>query len=193
MGESELMGVLQQEARQQIEMLWRDAEEAVAQKRAEIALIAETAEDDYRHEVAEKSAQERERILSLARREVETELLRVMKSCSDRLLGRSEALLADLAVRGGAALFTALCAELPDRCWQTVICAPGDLPFARDRFPDAEIIPDPSVGGGVIVSTEQGRIHVDNSLAGRLRRSWSDLFPLVLDLVNSQEGDHETH
>lgn len=62
------------------------------------------------------------------------------------------------------------------------------MEIAAVRFPDAEIIPDPAISGGMDAATGSEDIRVVNSFEKRLETAWDVLFPEMLKAIYEAEG-----
>jgi V/A-type H+-transporting ATPase subunit E len=57
-------------------------------------------------------------------------------------------------------------------------------------FPDAEVIADESISGGLDAATAGGRIRVVNTFEKRLERAWPILLPEMIRAVYHEAVDH---
>ncbi|OGU17780.1 MAG: hypothetical protein A2076_10755 [Geobacteraceae bacterium GWC2_53_11] len=119
-------------------------------------------------------------IMAGASRETSLIRLRAEHALSQRLHERARICLKQLHGGKGGRIFRALVAELPVLPWHTIRVAPGDAALASAHFPDATIIPDETVTGGVKAATADGSLTVDNTLETRLERIWPDLLPNLM-------------
>lgn len=87
-------------------------------------------------------------------------------------------------------LFAALTAELPSRSWQRVRVNPADEVLARAHFPQAEVVCDEAIIGGMEVEADDGRIRVSNTLEARLQSAWPDILPDLIASVLAESSDH---
>ena len=83
----------------------------------------------------------------------------------------------------------ACCAELPAAEWSTLTVHPDDHDRAQDCFPELKIDCDPKVGGGLIATTADGEVRVDNTLFCRLARAWPDLLPQLVKELRQMVED----
>ena len=84
----------------------------------------------------------------------------------------------------------ALAAEIPPDEWQQVTVHHDDVPAVKKIFPADRIKTDAAIGGGLMVSSDNGDIRVDNSLRKRLEKSWPELSGRMLaELEEGMEGD----
>lgn len=119
-------------------------------------------------------------IMAGASREASLIRLRAEHALSQRLHEHALFCLKQLPGDDGERIFRALAAELPALPWHTLRVAPGDAALAATHFPDATIIADETVSGGVKAATADGSLTVDNTLETRLERIWPDLLPNLM-------------
>lgn len=81
-------------------------------------------------------------------------------------------------------MFVRLARELPDRPWERVHVNPSDLAWAREFFPQAEVVADGDITGGVEALDREGGLRVINTLEKRLERGW----PLILPAIFAELG-----
>jgi V/A-type H+-transporting ATPase subunit E len=105
------------------------------------------------------------------------------KRLSTRLYGEFRSSLPFLRNITNPDAFAGMAAELPPLSWGRVRVNPGDIAVARQHFPDAEIIPDNGISGGMDVSTGDGRIRVINTFEKRLERIWEELVPDLMQEI----------
>ena len=66
---------------------------------------------------------------------------------------------------------------------------PDDAAGARRIFPQADIVADDGIGGGLVASGADGGMTVINTLAKRLERLWPRLAPEILrDVVEHEKA-----
>lgn len=190
MGERELQEALRGKARERIRRIWRAAEEAVAARRAEIgaeqAILRERAEQEQ----AATAVVTRRNVLAAAALAAQQQCLVTEQRLRERLHALAGRRLPTLIDGARARVWQALAAELPAAEWQRIRVHPADLAVARQRFPTAEVLADAALGGGLVAEAGDGRIVVDNSLAGRLERAWPELLvPLFAAISEEVERD----
>ncbi len=105
-----------------------------------------------------------------------------MKLC-DRLFALARSSLRTLRNEGYRDVFRSFAAELPRFAWKTARVNPDDADLARTFFPEAAIIPDETITGGLIVETEGGSVRVDNTFEKRLERAWEEMLPEIMKEV----------
>lgn len=91
-----------------------------------------------------------------------------------------------------AATFARMAHELPELAWKIVRVNSGDGDLARTHFPEAKIIFDDDIAGGMDVMIEGERIRVINTLNKRLERAWQDLLPDLMADVRKEASDAAT-
>lgn len=180
MGEAELKAALEREARAEMALFWRDAEERLARLREERAQSARTEEVDLQVRIDREVGRRRERMLAEVQRELRVEMLKGTEAFAARLYACAAGALSGFADQHAADLLGALVQELPDRPWERIRCRAADIPLVRCYFPEAAIDADDAPFGGVIAESADGRIRIDNSLRGRLARLWPRLLPQVI-------------
>lgn len=142
-----------------------------------------TGAEERREELRREHEQQRELLCSERQRAImagtsrEASLIRLRAehSLSLRLHERARICLKQLTGDDGERIFRTLAAELPALPWHTIRIAPGDVALASGHFPNATIIADEAVAGGLKVATADGSLIVDNTLETRLERMWPDL------------------
>ncbi len=136
-------------------------EEQRAASAARARAIRLAAEQEGRQVKAQAEMALAERLYQLARR--------VMPVLQDEVRGE---------------MFVRLARELPARPWTRVHVNPSDLAWAREFFPQAEVVADGDITGGVEALDRQGGLRVINTLEKRLERGW----PLILPAIFAELG-----
>ena len=190
MGEHELHNALRREADSRIRTLWAEAETEVATRREalknELAALQQATGEDGHKEVQAVHRSDSARI----EQEVRRDRLLARTALAERLLALATQLLAELGAANREGVWRNAVAELPAAAWQTVTVHPDDAQRARRAFPQAEVKTDPALIGGVIAAAANGRIVVDNSLAGRLVRGWPELLPELTGALERELNEH---
>lgn len=86
-------------------------------------------------------------------------------------------------------MFVRLARELPDRPWERVHVNPSDLAWAREFFPQAEVVADGDITGGVEALDREGGLRVINTLEKRLERGWPLILPAIFAELGSLADD----
>lgn len=185
MGTEELLAALRLEGERKAREI-RDRAEASAQRLREeaekrLALVLEA----HRHELEARVRSERQRCDAAARRVARLILLKGDDGLARRLWDISVELLPALRDEGYPELFRRLAAELPPREWRTVRVNPQDVDLAAGLFPDADIVADREISGGLVAVSRGEELQVVNTLEKRLERGWPELLPLILKEVDA--------
>lgn len=192
MGRSALIDSLRAKAAEDAEAAWAAVRREADRQRAALAADLDR-ERARRAGLADAQARRLgEQRLAEARRQARTLRAEAAVRLSAQLQSLARAELPALGRAGGEPLFAALAAELPDRAWETVQVHPADATQARTRFPDAELVCDESVSGGLAVTAEGGRIRITNTLEARLDAAWPDLLPDMVSGLLAAAGEHGT-
>jgi hypothetical protein len=192
MPESELKIALQREGEAQVRDFWQQSETAVATRRQEAdeELLRVRGETD--RQLQAKAAVLSNTLRFAAQSRVMACRLRAEAALEERLLLLADQLLPALAGTDRASLWQALLAELPAADWTTLKIHPADRQQAGRDFPAAVIDSDEALGGGLIATSADGMLCIDNSLRCRLRRAWPDLLPQLLGELRKRVDNHET-
>jgi V/A-type H+-transporting ATPase subunit E len=180
MGRRELLEALQREGEETMAAITARGATAAAELRsqAEERLAKLRREDEQE---CERLCSERKRLLlGKAAGEAALIRLRAEHALALRLHEHARSSLQELAGADAEKLFSSLAAELPAMPWSTISTSPGDARRAAALFPDATIIPDTTISGGLKAATAGQSLTVDNTLEKRLERFWPDLLPQLL-------------
>ena len=191
MGEHELQAALCREADARIRGLWAEAESEVAARRQVLA-----AELDRQRQQADEEARQAALAVTRAAQTTSRQILRRCRlqaeaALAERLRLLAGQLLAEMADAERERLWRGCVAELPQASWQALRVAPADVERARRDFPQAEVLTDHLLLGGVVAATAAERIVVDNSLAGRLGRAWPELLPELIAMLAREANGHD--
>jgi vacuolar-type H+-ATPase subunit E/Vma4 len=183
---------LRRKAAEDSEALWRDAKAEAEKCRLEAAREIEDrrARDSAQGAVTVRRLEEA--AASRAQREAREILAKAATALAERLRGHARAELGRFRQEGADGLFEALATELPHRQWQRVSVNPADQQLARARFPQAEIVCNAGIAGGMVVEAEEGRIRVTNTLEARLETAWPDILPGLVEGILAETPDHRT-
>ena len=174
-----------------IESLWREAEKKIG------SIIRETGEEETRianeaHlRISRLREDSQQRCSSASRKRTEETLSEAEKKAriiniaadlrlSERLYRISLASLRKLRNSDYQSSFRNMAAELPPLDWKTVRVNPEDAGIAQEHFPEAGIITDNNICGGMDVMTDDGKIRVINTIEKRLERAWGDMLPHIM-------------
>jgi vacuolar-type H+-ATPase subunit E/Vma4 len=111
------------------------------------------------------------------------------QALAGRLLCIAQASLSRLREGAYAAVFEKLALELPSLPWKLVRVNPADVDLARGYFPDAELVANESITGGMDAATGDGALRVINTFEKRLERAWGELLPVLMKDVLREASD----
>lgn len=186
MGERELQEALSNRAQERIHAAWQAAEAAVAAQRAETAAQRAALCAAMEKQSASAAAAERRTLLTATELAMRRQRLAAVTALEERLHALAVQLLGSLDGDERCRLWRALAGELPAAAWQRVIVHPDDRALARQAFPEALVIDEAALVGGLMTAMADGRIEIDNSLSGRLERAWSGLLSSLLAAINEE-------
>jgi len=184
----ELIDSLRKGADERISKLWEDAEHEAGAARADIARKLGQQRGDGEKQLAAAARIAEVKALSEANNQARALRLAAEKELADQLLAAALSSLRALRTRDYEAVFGRLSRELPALAWQTVRVNPDDVALAKRIFPDAAVVGDRNITGGVDAATEDGAIRVVNTLEKRLERAWSELLPGLIRDVYEEAG-----
>lgn len=191
MGGQELIEALRKTAEEQVRRIWNEAEtdagklKADAERRREELARLANGRPSAEAEEYERSVM-RQAVLKARNIRLEAEA-----ALSEGLYASARTSLPSLRQERGSGLFTELASELPALAWKTVRVNPADVDLARTTFPDAEIVPDEQIIGGMDATTQGEAVRVVNSFEKRLERAWPELMPEMMKDVHEQTGNNE--
>jgi len=188
MGYRELIESIQREAEEKIRTIWHEAETHTEKLRSESEEKLELMRQQYSEMQSSAVKEQVGGILSEASNRARIIRLSAEASLSKRLYSIALSSLGILRNENYKNVFCALAAELPSFKWQTVKVNPEDNWFAKECFPDSEIISDPAITGGMEVTTEDGGIKIINTFEKRLENGWTEIVPaLIRDVYKELE------
>lgn len=186
MGRHELLEALQREGQEKMAAMnmTAAAEEerlrtAAEQRRLEILRMHEAERDLH-------CSNRQRTLVAKAAREAALISLRAEHALALRLHEHARRSLVRLNGENAARLLSILAAELPPRPWQRVWTTPAESVPAALLFPNATIIADPALSGGLKAATADQSLTVDNTLETRLERLWPDLLPVMIEELRSR-------
>lgn len=185
MGRRELLEALHREGRETLAAII--AREAAEEERLRAALLARRTALQCEHErqTARRCSDRQRDIMSKAAGEAALLRLRVEYLLALRLREIAGSCLPQLRSSAVAAVLHRFAAELPVEEWRTVRVNPADAPRAAELFPQADIVADAAVSGGLAVTSSDGSLIVDNSLETRLERLWPELLPELVAAIRA--------
>jgi len=185
MGYEELIEGLRAEADEKIRQVWKDVNEEAIRIRKEEADRFARAREEQGTSLENAVRETCNNILAEAERESRGIMAEAEKKLSDRLFSLAMESLALLRNEVYENVFSELAREIYSQQWKEVRVASGDVEFAKGLYPDAHIVLDDGITGGLKVHSENGQISVDNTFEKRLERGWRDMLPLIMQEVDN--------
>jgi len=192
MGEPELKIALRQEGEARMRSFWQEAEAVVEKRREEVEADLERLRHAVDEALQAELASLRNHLLFAAQTRATGSRLHAEAAIESRLRGMAGEILPSLAGASRAELWNSLRNELPASEWSHITVHPEDRDLARRDFPEAAIACDESLCAGLIATTAEGAIRVDNSLPCRLARAWPDLIPGLMQALRVQVDNDAT-
>ncbi|HKJ05115.1 MAG TPA: V-type ATP synthase subunit E [Geopsychrobacteraceae bacterium] len=190
MGQQELEAALRREGEERAREIWCSVEASAHQLRDETDEKLQALRQKSRWRQGAEVARLVEEARSAAFYRGRMCRLTVEQGLDRRLQALVASLTSQLAESGGEDLFAALAAEIPEFNWTLVKVNPRDEGVARACFEAAEIVTDESIGGGLSVQGDDGRLIVTNTLEKRMSRLWPELLPeMMKELRQRIEND----
>ena len=186
-----LLITLRKNQQQQIADIWQEAEaEAkVYNRQTEDAL--EEIRADYGKRLAAARDGEQEKMQRLRQDLKRQRHLQLEQRVAARLLDSAEKMLSSLRDEGYPEVFAALVKELPGRQWDTVRVNPADVDLARACLPDALVVEDAAIIGGLVVTACEETIRVDSTFAKRLENIWPVLVREMVGDIYAEARNNE--
>ena len=180
MGEQELKKALQREGEESARAFWKQAEAIVEARRKDVDAELEQLRSESNRKLQADIDELRGKLLFAAHTESRNSRLLAESAVAERLHSLAQQLLPKLSEASRDKLWEAYCTELPAAEWSTLTVHPDDHDRAQESFPELKIDRDSKVGGGMIATSADGEIRVDNTLFCRLERAWPDLLPQLI-------------
>lgn len=192
MGESELKIALQREGDEQIHAIWQKVETDVFTQRKSVDMQRQelriAADQQLQAEIVSMSNTLRFSAQARARdRQLHAEVV-----LAKRLLQLANQLLPELADVDRDKVWQALLGELPRSNWTSLKIHPADRERAEKAFPGVSIECDDALGGGMIVTSADDVIRIDNSLRCRLLRAWPEMLPELMAELRMRVDNDES-
>jgi V/A-type H+-transporting ATPase subunit E len=176
----ELIEALWLEAEKKIATIIRETGEVETRINKEALLRINRLREDSQHRCSSASKKRTEETLSEAEKKARLINIAEDLKLAERLYRMSQASLCKLRNRDYQGSFRIMAEELPPLPWMTVRVNPEDAGLAQEHFPEAGIIIDDNISGGMDVMTDDGKIRVINTLEKRLERAWGDILPHIM-------------
>ncbi len=180
MGRNELIEALRREGEEKRRSIRRQAEEEADRIRKEASEEMERVRQECKDRQAAAAGERCDALFSEARRKARMVLLSAHEELAERLRREAFRSLGCLRERSYANVFRGLVTELPAYRWRVVRVSPDDKERAREYFPEAEIISDSTISGGLDVTGKRAAVRVVNTFEKRLESLWEDLLPELI-------------
>lgn len=176
----ELIEALRREGDKKAQATWQEAGAEAEKIRADVDERIKKMREGYSLMQASAIKDQIEPILSEAKQKADVIRLTAEKDISMRLYRLALSVLRDLRDEGYSDVFCSLFKELPRCKWERVKVNPEDETIAREYFPEAEIITDSGISGGLEVQTKAGKICISNTFEKRLEKAWIEILPRLM-------------
>ena len=176
----ELIESLRKGADEKGRLIQQEAEQAAGEAKADLERRLERLRGEADQKRMEASREAIAQALSTANNRARAVRLSAEQGLSVRLMESAALSLATLRRADYEDVFAKMAKEFPALAWKTVRVNAGDAARAKKYFPNAEIVVDAKIMGGMDASTQDGSIRVINTFEKRLERAWSDILPLLI-------------
>lgn len=186
---NELIDALHGEGEEKLAALRRETDRALE----EIRVDAANKENEIRERVKTKLNQavqeEGRELMAAAAKKAAAVRLIAEKKLADRLYTLAAPLLKALRNKEYGGIFGELVRELPDYRWDIVTVHPDDLQIGAACFPDAKVVGDSRISGGLEVMSADGKVRVINTFDKRLELAWAALLPELIQCAAQAAGE----
>jgi len=188
LGLEELISTLKKNEQKQIDDIWQTVQSEADALRKQVA--DEIAATTKKHTDQLASACQRSMRSIYSDTEIKTREKKLIsyQALDQALRNTAVKKLPSLRQGSYSKVFADLVAELPQRKWENIVVNPADLEMAAKYFSADIIYPDEAISGGLIATTAEGRIIVDNSFEKRLERKWFQIFPAIITELEKRYG-----
>ena len=180
MGYQTLIDTLRKEGGEKVLAIRNEAEAEAERIKGERTERIDRLRDEFRRKGASLSRAQAEKEILSAEKKAQTIMLYAESDLSERLFSLAGPLLSELRESGYQEIFVSLAKELPAAEWTDIRVNTDDSRIAGTHFPDAIIIPDNKITGGMEASRESGRQYITNTFEKRLERAWEEILPLLI-------------
>ena len=192
MGLEELINTLRKNGQKQIDDIWQTAESEAESLRQKIAAATDEIMQNHAEQLSSACQRSRRSIFSEADIMTRGKKLLTYRSLDRALLDAAYKQLPGLRQQNYDDVFASLVAELPETEWEKILVNPKDRTLAAKFFPEEIIDPDPSISGGLIATTADSKIIVDNTFKKRLDKKWFHLLPAIIAKIEKKYGESES-
>lgn len=192
MGLEELINTLRKNGQKQIDDIWQAAESEAESLRQKIAAATDEIMQNHTEQLNSACQRSRRSIFSEADIMTRGKKLLTYSSLDRALLDAAYKQLPGLRQQNYEDVFASLVTELPETEWGKILVNPKDRTLAAKFFPEEIIDPDPSISGGLIATTADSKIIVDNTFKKRLGKKWFHLLPAIIAKIENKYGESES-
>jgi vacuolar-type H+-ATPase subunit E/Vma4 len=191
LGLQELIQTLRDNQQSQIDQLWQAVKAEAAKLRDQTSKAISDLTEVHTDNLVCSCQKSVRTIIVEAESDAKRIKLVAVDSLGKSLYDSAVKLLKDLRKDNYAAVFHKLLQELPDQEWETVTVNPDDVQHTENLFKNCTIMTNPDINGGMVASTMDGKITINNTLEKRLERSWSTLFPGIIREIEKEYAESQ--
>ncbi|MBW2471184.1 MAG: V-type ATP synthase subunit E [Deltaproteobacteria bacterium] len=189
MGLEELISTLRKNEQKQIEEIWQAVKNEAESLRQHIADAIADITRNHAEQLNSACQKSMRSIFADASIQTREKKLSTYKSLEQALKDAALKELSGLRTHNYEAVFAKLVAELPARQWEKILVNPADLKLAAHFFSADIIETNQSISGGLVASTAENKIIVDNTFEKRLEKKWFHLLPAILVKIEKRYGE----
>jgi V/A-type H+-transporting ATPase subunit E len=186
MSHEALIAALHAEGEGKAEAIRLKAEQAAATIEAEAKERLAALEQEQQRLLSSEEKRLAADIIAAANREARGIRAACRRRLAERLEGLAKKCLFNLRQMDYQTAFSRLVGEIPAENWHEIKVHPQDEKLARTFFPDTPIVFDETITGGFELLSEDGGLHIDNTLSKRLERNWPLLLPGIIKQVEKE-------
>ncbi len=188
MSREKLTEALLEKSDEQARSIWQEVEQQASRYRQEAEERCNDRRRDAEVRHAARLAQQQDRLDNRVGKHLRRVRLQAEEVFSELLKQQALEQLSRLSSGDRGDCLQRLATELPEQIWQQVTVCPGDEPQAAKLFPGCHIATDAELLGGLVASTADDAVCVDNSLITRLEQIWPQLCGALLDTAQENGG-----
>lgn len=186
MSHEALIAALNAEGEQKAEAIRRKAEQTAATIETETSERLAALEHEQQRLRDSEEKRIAAEIIAAANREARGIRAASRRRLAERLEGLAKKSLSNLRQQNYQAAFARLALEVAAENWREIRVHTQDEKLVRTFFPGTPLVFDESIIGGFELVSEDGGLHIDNTLAKRLERYWPQLLPVIVKQVESE-------
>ena len=179
MGLEELIETLRANQQSQIDEIWQSAKTEAASLHEQTSGAISGMTESHTDSLVCSCQKSLRTIMSEAQIKARETKLMALDSLRDSLYEAAVKQLHNLRNDDYGTMFKKLVQELPPQNWETIVVNPEDVSIAKNFLNTCDIQSDPTISGGMVALSAEGKIAVNNTLEKRLEGSWATLFPTI--------------